>query len=394
MSDLEGLAADAGGDQRGETVLNECVRVSRLLGADPYLVLHGGGNTSAKDGHTLHVKASGHDLRTIGLDGFAALDRSALTALLAQPAMTDTALLEGLRLASRGTTATPSIETLLHNLLPDVSVLHTHADAIVTLTNTPHGMDLARDVLGAGVVVLPYCIPGFELAKAVQHAWEAQGALEVAGIVLAHHGLFTFGSTASTAYDRHLDLVARASRHVADAAGVTFIDDPDESPITEDHSPELAALADRLRSRASEPVCVSAVSSPQIAEFIARPDVAAITQQGPATLEHVIRTKRVPLLGDDLDAYVTEYQAYFERNSGRAIERLTMLAPLPRIILHPELGLVGTGRTEKDAKIAQDIYRHTIRVITAAEALGGYASITEEQAFDIEYWELEQAKLR
>ncbi|RYV49779.1 class II aldolase/adducin family protein [Pengzhenrongella frigida] len=375
--------------------LIECARASRLLGSDSYLVLHGGGNSSVKIGQAIYVKASGFDMRTIGPEGFSGLDRAALDTLLARDTMTDADLVSGLRAALLDpVSATPSIETLLHNLLPFRSVLHSHADPIVTLTDNTDAHALVAEVFGEDVLLLPYCMPGFELAKLVQNEWAKLEGREVRGIVLAHHGLFTFGDTAQQAYERQIDLIERAERFILQRTGIEFVDDPEEAELSWKDAPVgLRSLAVRGSELAGTPLIACALVSPTIAAFVRRADVTDITQRGPSTLEHVIRTKRVPQVGADVDGYAQAYAEYFLRNQSRSATPLTMLDPAPRVILDPVLGIVSLGRTDKDARIVQDIYRHTIRVIAAAEALSTYLAITEGQSFDIEYWDLEQAKL-
>lgn len=386
---------DAATGVPGSPSLADLVQASRLLGGDPYLVLHGGGNSSAKDASTVYVKASGHDMATIGPDGFAPLDRRALDRLLDQESMTDPQMVAGLRAALLDpASATPSIETLLHNLLPHESVLHTHADAIVTLTNARGGGALLTELAGDDVLRLGYCMPGFDLARLVRTEWAEHGGDGVRGIVLAHHGLFTFAADARTAYESHVQLVDRAEQLITEATGVRFADDPSEVNVSEDDDLSLRELGDHVRAVTGNPVRLWARRSEAIEEFCAHPALERITQQGPSTLEHVIRTKRTPLLGRDVAGYAVKYAAYVARNRDRSTEPVVMLDPTPRVILEPGLGLVTTGRTLSEAQVAADIYRHTMRIVLAAEALGGYRSITEGQAFDIEYWELEQAKVR
>jgi rhamnose utilization protein RhaD (predicted bifunctional aldolase and dehydrogenase) len=371
------------------------VAASRLLGGDPYLVLHGGGNSSVKDGGTIHVKASGHDMATIGPDGFAPLDRAALDALVVRDGLSDTEMVAGLRAALLDpASATPSIETLLHHLLPAAAVLHTHADAVVTLTNSRDGAALLADALGPDVPVLPYCKPGFDLAHLVRREWPGIAAGEVPAFVLAHHGLFTVADRATEAASRHRALVDAAADAVREATGVVLADEPGEVRVGEDDDPALRAFGEHVRAVTGSPVSLHALRSPGVAAFLARDDLAEVTQRGPSTLEHVIRTHRTPLVGRDVEGYVAAYTAYVDRNRHRAGGPVTLLDPTPRVVLDPELGLVTVARTPAQARVAEDIYRHTMRIITAAEALGGYRTITEGQAFDIEYWELEQAKLR
>lgn len=377
--------------------LAECANVSRLLGADSFLTLHGGGNTSVKDEELIYVKASGFDLATITSSGFSPLHRTNLQEMLKQDSLSDTDMVEGFRCALiDATSASPSIEALLHNLLPFDAVLHSHADAIVTLTNTVLGLELPRQVFGSQVLYLPYCKPGFELAKQVEALWRAEGTSETVGIVLAHHGLFTFANDVRVAHRRHLELVALAAEYIERETRVLFREDEEQehSSSVENHFPELVALSDACTQVTHAPTVVLAVTSPTIMEFLRRDDLERVTRVGPASLEHVIRTKRTPLLGSDVNSYADSYRDYFRRLSMKADVELTMLTPEPRVILHERLGLVSTGKTVRDALIAQDIYRHTMRIIEAAEMLGGYRTISEADAFDIEYWELEQRKLR
>lgn len=377
--------------------LADCVRASRLLGSDPYLVLHGGGNTSYKEGDTVYVKASGFNLGTITAEGFAPLDRRKLDALLARESLSDIEMVAGFEDALLDPQSKPpSIEALLHNLLPFQSVLHSHADAIVTLTNTVHGLDLVRELYGDSVLVLDFCMPGFELAKQVATLWASANQENIVGIVLAHHGLFTFGSSAEAAYERHLSLVKQAEDHVFDRTNVSFDDDEEEMSAAswEQGNDKLRELASAVRGTAAEELVALRLDSPKIKMFISRSDLAEVSQQGPSTLEHVIRTKRVPLIDGDFEKYGEDYRRYFEAHAWRSAKKLTMLSSVPRVILDSELGLVTIGKTEKEGKVAQDIYRHTIRIIEAAERFGGYRTITEENAFDVEYWELEQRKLR
>lgn len=383
--------------------LHECVEASRRLGGDSFLTLHGGGNTSTKTADTLWVKASGFNLGTIVPAGFAPLDRSQLDELVAHDTLSDSELVEGLRAALLDPNSKdPSIEAPLHHILPHTSVLHSHADSIVALTNTTQGLPLVEKVLGDDLLIVGFTMAGFELGKTVQAALAERGDRPTTGIVLANHGLFTFGDTAESALARHLELVNTAAAYIERETGVRFEDDADETRFSLDEPAHASAeqlrrleeIRDEIRARTDADWAVQALQSEGVSRFVARDDLARVSQQGTASLEHVIHTKRVPMIDGDFAAYEQEYRAYFERNAPRSAEEVTMLDPVPRVILDRELGLVTTGRDKKAARIASDIYRHTMRIIEAAELLGGYRSVTEEQAFDVEYWELEQRKLR
>lgn len=375
------------------TLVDETLRVSRLLGEDPFLVLVGGGNTSAKADDRLWAKASGFDLGCLTPQGLVEVDRRKLDALLDRTTLSDLDMVAGYQDALIDPSdASPTIEALLHHALPHASVLHTHADAIVTLTDTVRGTDLVSDALGEDVIVLPYIMPGFDLAKIGSAAWHEHAGRDVRAIVLAHHGLFTMGDTPQEAYDRHVDLVTRAEKYVERHTGIDLR--APLVPATSSSPSALAALQEELTDHATGPVAVLAHRDAEIDTFLAREDLEELTQRGPTTLEHVIRTKRVPMVDGTVANYVAEYAEYFRRHRDRGGQELQMLDPVPRVILDREHGLVTTGTDERAAQAAQDIYRHSIRVMTAAESLGGYRTMTEAQAFDIEYWELEQRRLR
>ncbi|WP_019147461.1 class II aldolase/adducin family protein [Timonella senegalensis] len=374
-----------------QELVEQCATASRVLGSNPYMTLHGGGNTSVKTDDVLFIKASGFNLATLEAKGLAPLNRFHLDVMLEREHMSDSELVAGYRKARLEPGAAPSIEALLHNFLPHRFVLHSHADAIVTLTNISGVQDDLVDVaLGSDILRLPYSMPGFELAKTIRTAL-AGGQIPRA-IVQDHHGLFTFAETATEALEVHEELVQQAERYISAKTGVLFQDDLDETQRND--SAELGSLRAALQSLHDGEVYFDIRSSPQIDEFLARPDLSEITARGGATLEHVIRTKRWPMVGVDADSFVDRYREYFERQSARYEEKLVMLDPLPRVALVRGVGLVGIGRSSDEASIAADIYRHTARIISAAELLGRYESVSESQSFDIEYWELEQAKIR
>jgi rhamnose utilization protein RhaD (predicted bifunctional aldolase and dehydrogenase)/NAD(P)-dependent dehydrogenase (short-subunit alcohol dehydrogenase family) len=366
--------------------LDDCVQASRLLGAEPDLVLHGGGNTSVKvtrpditgePVEVLYVKGSGWDLASIERPGFAPLRLARLRQLLGLESLPDGQMMNELRCALLDAKAPdPSVETLLHAVLPHKSVLHSHADAVITLTNLRQ--PLVKEVYGDKVVVVPYVMPGFALARTCAELFPEQFTDDTIGVVLMNHGLFTFGDTAKEAYDRHIQLVTEAEDHIGGTeprAGAAPVD-----PL------ELA----RIRARLG-PLIVSRHTDPATMAFVGRPDLADVATRGPATPDHVIRTKRVPLIGRDIDGYRRDYERYFHENTtGEKI----MLDPLPRVILDPELGMLTVGTRAKDADIARDIYRHTITIIQNAERIGTYRALAAKDLFDMEYWELEQAKLR
>lgn len=375
-----------------DALLQETVSASRRLGRDPFLVLHGGGNTSVKNEEFLWAKASGFNLGDLTEEGLVQLRRADLQELFARESLSDIEMMTGYEAATvLPAQPAPTIEAMLHHALPFTSVLHTHADAIVALTDTVRGLDLVREVLGEDVVTVPYVMPGFDLAKVATRIWQQAGGTAQA-LVLQHHGLFTMADTVEEAYALHLDLVGRAEAYFV-ALGVDlrapFSDQV--MPLTPDGGTEVVALIERLERHTTGSLSILQCDDREVRAFLDRPDLEQLTSRGPTTLEHVIRTKRTPLLGDDVNGYVNSYRAYFDRHRGAD---LIMLNPTPRVVLHPELGLLAVAADQRAAQAIMDIYRHTIRVMTAAERAGGYRTVNESQAFGIEYWELEQRRLR
>lgn len=376
---------------------------SRLLGREPALVLHGGGNTSVKITETdllgeeerlLYVKGSGWDLESIDEPGFAPVRLDHLIALSRLPLLSDSEMVNELKThTKRASAPTPSVEAILHAILPYRYVDHTHADAVVTITNTDDGAERVREVYGERVVIIPYVMPGFDLARLCAERFPAESGPHTEGMVLMNHGIFSFGESARESYERMIELVSRAEAYLERKRAWSL---PAAEPVpAPDVAPEaIAALRRAVSEAAGAPMILHCAPEPEFLTFARRADVAQISQRGPATPDHVIRTKRVPMLGRDVDAYVRDYRAYFHAHEPRSRARKTMLDPAPRVVLDPEFGLCTVGRSPREAAIVQDIYRHTIGVILRAEALGGFRALPAQEIFEVEYWELEQAKLR
>lgn len=384
-------------------VLDECVHYSRLIGADPALVLHGGGNSSVKttrrditgrDVDVLFVKGSGAEMATIDAADFTPLALRRLNELLELESLSDAEMMRELSAAKLDPEApTPSVETLLHAFLPFPAVQHSHADVIVTLTNVANGEQVVRDVFGESVVVVPYAMPGFELAREVRRIWPEQADDETRGIVLLNHGLFTFGTTSRQAYEQHVDLIATAARWLDETGPAEDGELPPELPAVS--RTDLAELRREVSSAAGRPLVVQRHSDALVRRFVARPDLASLAGRGPLTPDHVIRTKPFPLVGRDVAEFAEAYSAYFARHASHARTEPTMLDPAPRIILDHELGMITAGTSARDAQVIADIYHHTMPVLERAEErLGGYVALPAERLFEVEYWELEQAKLR
>src|SRR5437879_1572954 len=286
----------------------------------------------------------------------------------------------------------PSIETILHGLMPQKFVDHTHADAVPSVSNTKDGEKRVREVYGKRCVVIPYLIPGFDLAQFCAKEFRAQGTKDTVGMVLLNHGIFSFGDTARESYERMIELVTLAEDYLDSKDAWMVVPNRFTPGRIDVH--KHAELRRKLSDTAGVPLILKTVTSDRTLSFAQHPDIARISQQGPATPDHVIRTKRTPMLGTDVLRYTETYGRYFDEHAPKAKEPKTILDPAPRVILDPAFGLAAAGRTAKDAAIVAEIYDHTMEVILRAEALGGFHALPSKDIFDVEYWDLEQAKLK
>ena len=386
----------------GTDLLAQRVYTSRLLGKNPALVLHGGGNTSVKitekdffgDSVDLcYVKGSGWDLATIEKPGFAPVRMSALMKMAELKEMSDSDMVVQLRAAMTDPAApTASIEAILHAALPFVFVDHSHADAIAALTCNAEGEARVKEVFGNRVLIVPYVMPGFILAKTIYDLIKDRDlrAEGIEGMVLLKHGLFTFADDARTSYERHIEMVSQAEAYLTKKAST--------QPAAGAANEDLLSLA-KLRQAVSKtrgfPQIARLNASSEAVGYASLPGVETFGTRGPLTPDHSIRTKRAPaIIGEDIAAsvekFATDYKAYFDRNTaGHA-----MLDAAPRFALWAGKGIVSFGDTVKDANIVADISEHTAATVQLGEAVGGWEPLSEKDIFDIEYWELEQAKLR
>jgi len=388
----------------------------------PELVVHGGGNTSAKgvvrdrlgrELDVLYIKGSGWDLGTIEPPGHPAVRLQPLRDLRKLEKLSDEEMVAELRAALIDPSApTPSVETLLHAFLPAKFVDHTHADAVLALADQPDGEKLCRQVYGAGLVWVPYVMPGFMLAPRVADAFEAAGK-DAWVIVLQQHGVFTFGETAKDSYERMIRAVTMAERAIGDkrrtvmARGGAVVVQGIESRIL----PRVRGVLARANADALErgPV-LHARATDAVHEFLNRSHAEDLVKIGPSTPDHVLRTKPEALfirdpdysnlegLGRRIEAavqeYAVKYDAYFEEMcKAKGVEK-KKLDSLPRVILLPGFGMVTMGKTLADAKVVADVYEHSMAVMSDADDIGTYQPVSRSDLFDVEYWSLEQAKIK
>jgi rhamnose utilization protein RhaD (predicted bifunctional aldolase and dehydrogenase)/NAD(P)-dependent dehydrogenase (short-subunit alcohol dehydrogenase family) len=378
------------------------VYTSRLLGRSRSLVMHGGGNTSVKlreknlfgeEEDVLYVKGSGWDLETIEPAGFTPVALAYVRKLAALPRLPDPQMVNELNTHMlRAGAPSPSVETILHAILPHRYVDHTHADAVLSVSNAPDGEKRIREIYGDRVVVIPYIMAGFDLAAYCAREFPKQAGRSTVGMVLLSHGIFSFAGDARDSYELMIELVSMAEEYLAKKKAWQ-VAVPASKPLDVERE-EIAQLRRAISDQAGFPIVLKVNDNPKFLGFAQRPDLEKLALQGPATPDHVIRTKPFPMLGRDVAGYAKRYREYFERLSAKAKERKTMLDAAPRMALDPQLGFVAAGRSAKDAAIVEELYDHTIDVILRAEALGGWRALDPQHTFDIEYWDLEQAKLR
>jgi rhamnose utilization protein RhaD (predicted bifunctional aldolase and dehydrogenase)/NAD(P)-dependent dehydrogenase (short-subunit alcohol dehydrogenase family) len=406
---------------------------ARLLGADPSLVLHGGGNTSVKDSHTtlvgerrpaLYVKASGADMAAIEPDGHLALDLAELRKFRVLETMDDTTMARELRAlmfaakdqrSQQGFSPAPSIETLVHAFLPGRFIDHTHADAVLAVTNQPDGERLARDLFGDDVVVLPYAAPGFQLARAAADAVERRPTARA--MVWSRHGIVTWGETARESYESMIELVTRAERHLESRAAQSLrAASPTPLAVAAERAGLVAPmLRGLLAPKTGDPdrphgrMIVQPLVTREVLEFVDADGARDLALTPPLTSDHLIRTKAWPAFIEAPDYehldrlraqletavrdYAARYEAYVARHAGLMPAGMTSFDPLPRVVLMPGLGAFCAGQDLISATIARDITAQTLGVKAKVAAFGAYEGLGEADLFKMEYRPLQHAKL-
>ena len=391
-----------------KTDLDLRVYTSRLLGQDSSLVLHGGGNTSVKSTATnlfgeteeiLYVKGSGWDLATIEAEGFAPVKMEMLLKMAELKELNDPDMVKYQRLAMTNPSApNPSVEAILHAIIPFKFVDHTHTDAVVTITNTEGGEDKIKELYGRNVLIIPYIMPGFVLAKLIYDMTRDVDWQSLEGMVLMNHGLFTFNDDAKKSYEKTIELVDKAEKYLVDkGAELEFTLNLAPKLSLGASGAELIELANIRReiSKLKGHATISILNDSDLATHFSKQNIKNIATQGPLTPDHVIRTKRIPaILGkdfkSDLKNYMDEYEQYFVNNKTDEM----LLNPAPNFAILESGGTLSFGKNAKEANIIKDINEHTFEAILKAEKLGGYKALDASKIFEVEYWSLEQAKLK
>jgi rhamnulose-1-phosphate aldolase/alcohol dehydrogenase len=408
---------------RAHDALDGLVYRSNLLGADRALANQGGGNTSAKqtvpdhlgrEVRVLWVKGSGTDLATIGVAGFAGLRLEELLPVRGRVEMDDAAMVEYLlRSAIRPDQPRPSIETLLHAFIPAAHVDHTHPDAVIALTSTPDGRRLTAEAFGAEAVWLDYERPGFAMSRRIAGLLES--APQARAVLLERHGLVTWGATSEETYRATIEFVTRAAEAIAAAGSgrfglggqaVTELRDITADVVLAESLPTLrgALLQD------ADGVVLEVDRSPEAVAFASSARVPEVSQVGAPCPDHLIHTKHKPLFvdfdpasvdahalraafRDGVDRYSQWYRGYYARHLDEETRPFPIDPAGPRVTIVPGVGIVTSGSDAGRARLSRDLYHRAIAVEDTAEALGGFRSLSEAEAFAIEYWPLERYKL-
>ena len=383
------------------TPLEQLVQRSNEIGDDASLVVYGGGNTSAKgvlvdhlgrEQRVMWVKGSGADMRGSAASDYPALRLDDLLPLLARDDMSDEEMTDLVARALLDPGARrPSIETLLHAFLPYTHIDHVHADAICALTNHAEGPRIVAEALGDGFAYVDWMRPGFTLSKVVADLGDRDG------VVLAHHGLITWGESSDECWQRTEAAVDRARAYL-DALPLR-VDAPAHVPDMPEEEVERLLL--RLRGAMSRTGRRVLRIDTRLRAAADHPLLSEIVAAGVSSADHMLRIKPRSVVStssdtatDDIDGYVTEYSAYVDRNSDSMPEGFGMHDPMPRVVLVPGLGAVTTGGTLRDAEVAADIALHTHGVAaTVADRIGTPVGLDDRETFRFDYWPMELYKL-
>jgi rhamnose utilization protein RhaD (predicted bifunctional aldolase and dehydrogenase) len=361
------------------------VYTSNLLGRSDELVLHGGGNTSVKSmvegEEILYVKGSGWDLVSIKAEGFSPVRMKTLLEMAKLESLSDSDMVSQQKAAMIDKSApNPSVEAILHAIIPFKVVDHTHADAIVTISNSKNGKKFISELF-PNFLIISYVMPGFVLAQKIYEMTQSFDWKNCEGIILHNHGIFTFDDDAKKSYDKMIDAVTLAENFLEENAALN-LDDIE----AKDFDVTLLQIDKYMHVN----------QTPLALNYASQETLRASVTRGVLTPEHILRTKRVPLVVEDDDVedalkhFRVAYEAYFNAYKTDEI----MLDTNPKYAVIKDFGIVTFGKTQKEADVINDVVSHTMMAVMRADKLGGYKSISIPDSFDMEYWELEQAKLK
>ena len=389
------------------------IYTTHLLGSEKKLVLHGGGNTSLKETqkdifnkktNVMHVKGSGWDMSNLTEEGMPTVFLDPLLKTLKFNKMTDRNMVNFLRNnLLNPSSPNPSVETLLHAFLPHKYIDHTHSNAILSLVNLENSDQILKKIFGNKLAIIPYVMPGFDLAKICYQIYNENKKVE--GLLLLNHGIFTFAETAEDSYKRMIKYVTMAENFIKKCKLKSKkINTSDKK----NNNFDIGKLQNQFRK-----IYYNITNNKWIIKYHESKDDVLLSNlknlktmfsKGPVTPDHVIRIKSKPLIIDsiknkkdkfvenDIMKYVIEYKKYFQKYK-HTIKNAKIADPLPRIIIIPNLGYFSIGLTQKEEKIANDVFLSMKESIIDSNYVSTFKSINQKEIFKMEYWPLERAKL-
>ena len=394
------------------------IYTTQLLGKNNKLVLHGGGNTSLKTTaknifnekiNVMNVKGSGWDMGSIDVPGLPAVELEPLLKTKQLSKLNDFDMVNLQRKCLLDSKSpNPSVETLLHAFLPFKFIDHTHANAILSLIDQPNDVAICKKIFSNKMGIVPYVIPGFDLAKLAYKIFKKNEKVE--GLILLNHGIFTFGNTAKESYDRMIKYVTIAEKKLSKYKN-NIINRKKNIKINSklNHQIILPLIRKNLSNKNDDGSYTKWVFdirvNQQILNYLDHKDLKIFTSKGTVTPDHVIRTKSKPLilnikeyeetkidllLNKEIKKYKIKYKKYYQKNK-KFVKNTIELDGNPRLIFIPKFGIIAIGRSKKEAKIGGDLAEATVDIISKAETLGKFTSISEKEIFKVEYWPLEQA---
>jgi len=397
------------------------IYTTHLLGKNNELVLHGGGNTSLKTTtknifneniDVMHIKGSGWDMGIIDYPGLPAVELKPLLKTKKLSKLNDFDMVNLQRKSLLDSKSpNPSVETLLHAFLPFKFVDHTHANAILSLIDQPNDVEICKKIFGNKLGIVPYIIPGFDLAKLTYQVFKQNENIE--GFILLKHGIFTFGNTAKESYDRMIKYVTKAEKELIKYKN-NIINSKKNIRKNNHYNHEiiLPLIRKNLSSKNKDGTYLKWIFdlrvNQKILNYLDHSNLKIFTNKGTVTPDHVIRTKSKPLIlnikdidenkldyfiNREIEKYKINYRKYYLKNK-KFVKNTIELDGNPRLIYIPKFGIVAIGRSKKEAKIAGDLAEATVDIISKAESLGKFTSISDKEIFKVEYWPLEQAKLK
>ncbi len=382
---------------------------THLLGREKKLVLHGGGNTSLKDSlrdisgktiEVIYVKGSGWDMSNLNENGMPCLELKPLLRIEKLKKLDDKNMVNYLRKNLIDTTSpNPSVETLLHAFLPHKYIDHTHSSAILSIVNQKNSKNLCSKIFGKKVSIVPYTMPGFDLAKKAKQEFIRNKNVEC--MILLNHGIFTFGDTAKESYDRMIKYVNRAEKYINKLKAIKLKKNPINKNI--EFVEVISQIRKALYKFSKKKFILNFYDSKEIIDFTIRKDIFKILNKGPVTPDHVIRIKSFFLILNfktlsnksiemQINNFRKIYNTYFKKNK-KFVRNSKITDNLPRIIILPGYGILSINRNYKDTKIGLDIFLSMIKSIKDASKIGNFQSISQKEIFKMEYWPLEMAKI-